>query len=61
MRIEIFAKFSITKFRKQWFFHIKAGNNEIVAQSEAYTSKDSASSTANMLRKSLSGAEIVYL
>ena len=34
----------------QWYFHIKAGNGEIVAQSEGYTVKQSAVDTATLLR-----------
>lgn len=61
MRIEIFSRFTWSGMRKQWYFRIKAGNGEAVAQSEGYTRKESAVATANMLRKTLNTATIEYV
>lgn len=49
MRIEYFQSMA----NGQWYFHIKARNNKIVAQSEGYKAKRSCVSMAKRLRTGL--------
>jgi uncharacterized protein YegP (UPF0339 family) len=41
-----------------WYFRFVAANNEIVATSEAYTNKDDAQDTAEMVRDRFTGIEV---
>jgi uncharacterized protein YegP (UPF0339 family) len=57
MRIEIFSR-KLPLMRPKWFFRVRAGNGEIIAQSEAYSRRMDALGTAHALRTGLSRAEI---
>jgi uncharacterized protein YegP (UPF0339 family) len=48
--------FSAGLFSKEWYFHIKGKNGKIVAQSEAYKTKQSVVKTAKLFN-----LEIVFL
>lgn len=50
MRFEIFQGKN-----GQWFWRLKARNNQIVAQSEAYTRKHGAYRAADAIRKGFNG------
>jgi uncharacterized protein YegP (UPF0339 family) len=52
MRIELFSRKRILK-RPLWYFHIVAANGEIVAQSEGYSRRLDAKTTAEHLRHNL--------
>jgi len=56
------AKFEITKDKRGEFrFNLKAGNGEIIATSEAYTSKASAQNGIESVKKNAASAEVVDL
>lgn len=57
------AKFEIfqSPLNRQFYWRLRAGNNEIVAQSEGYARKESASHTVNMIRTHAHGAVIADL
>lgn len=56
------AKFELKKASNgQYHFTLKAGNGEPVAQSETYTTKDSAKNGIKSVRDNAPGAEIVDL
>jgi uncharacterized protein YegP (UPF0339 family) len=58
MRIELFSRKRLVG-RPRWFFRIRAGNGEIVAQSEGYSRRIDARGTADALKAGLANAEIV--
>ena len=45
----------------QWYFRLKSGNNQIVAQSEGYSSKDGARKAAKAICKAFSSHEGVSI
>ncbi|MGX5681065.1 YegP family protein [Schumannella luteola] len=54
------GKFVITKDKKGEFrFVLKAGNGEIIAQSEGYASKDGAKNGIESVRKNAADATVV--
>lgn len=53
------GKFEVYPSGTQWRFRLPAGNGEIVAQSEAYTTKDSAKRGCEALQNAATGASIV--
>jgi uncharacterized protein YegP (UPF0339 family) len=53
MRIELFRGTD-----GKWYFRFVAANHEIVATSEAYTSKVDAQDTAEMVRDRFTGIEV---
>lgn len=57
MKIELFRR--LTLFGWKWYFRVRASNLEVVAQSEAYSRKIDAKSTAQTLIDYLKYAEIV--
>jgi uncharacterized protein YegP (UPF0339 family) len=57
VKIEIFSSRSLLG-KKRWFFRIRAGNGEIVAQSEGYSRRFDALGTAHSLKTGLLNAEI---
>ena len=59
MKIEIFSRIGLRG--RRWYFRIKAANGEIIAQSEAYTRKESAVGTAQLIRQNVATAEVVLL
>ena len=44
-----------------WYWHIKSGNNEIIAQGEGYKSRSSVLKVAGLLIGFLSEAELVRI
>jgi uncharacterized protein YegP (UPF0339 family) len=42
-----------------WRWHLVAANGEILATSEAYSSKDAANRTAQLVADALAGVEVV--
>lgn len=56
MKIEVFPR--RTWRGKRWFFRVKAGNGEPIAQSEAYHNYGDAWATANSLRAGIFDAVI---
>lgn len=57
-------KFRITLFQgtnAQWYFHIRARNHKIIAQSEGYKTRASALKTIRVLANQPSGEEGYYL
>lgn len=55
-------KFEIIRGRDmQFYFHLKAGNGEIIAQSEGYTTKQSALHGINSVKTNASTANVVDL
>ncbi len=53
------AKFELKKTSNdQYHFTLKAGNGEVIAQSERYTKKDSALNGIESVRKNAPGAEV---
>jgi uncharacterized protein YegP (UPF0339 family) len=57
MRIEVFAKRNLIG-RKLWYFRVRASNGEPIAQSEGYSRRLDAVSTANSMKSSLHLAEV---
>ena len=53
MKIQIFQR-----GKKQFYFRVVARNGQIIAQSEAYTTKQSAKKTIASLKKSLRDASV---
>lgn len=54
-------KFEIFKESGQFYFHIKAGNNKIVAQSEGYPQRKSALKAIKAIKKGAGTAKVVEL
>ncbi len=42
----------------QWYFHLKADNNEIIAHSEGYTTKDNCISGIDSVKNNASNAGV---
>jgi uncharacterized protein YegP (UPF0339 family) len=57
MRIEIFSARNLLG-RKRWYFRVRAANGQKVAQSEGYSRRFDAVSTAHSLKAGLANAEI---
>jgi uncharacterized protein YegP (UPF0339 family) len=57
VRIEVFKRKSLLG-KPKWYFRIRASNGEPIAQSEGYSRRLDAVSTAQSLKNSLSLAEI---
>ena len=56
------AKFEIKKDKSgQYRFNLKAGNGEIIATSEAYTTKAAAKNGIESVKKNAPAAEVVEL
>ncbi|MFJ4295767.1 YegP family protein [Curtobacterium sp. NPDC089689] len=56
------GKFEITKDASgQFCFHLEAGNGEVIAVSEAYTTKAAAKNGIASVRKNAPDAEVVEL
>lgn len=60
MKFEVFHRRNLLG-KKRWYFRIRAENGQIVAQSEAYSRKIDAVSTAQSVRQSVSVAEIIEI
>lgn len=58
MRFEIFQRRNAFGI-KRWFWRLKAANNEIIAQSEAYNKRQSAWDTCTAIRSGVSEATII--
>jgi uncharacterized protein YegP (UPF0339 family) len=58
MKIELFSRKRLLA-RPKWYFRIVAGNGEIVAQSEGYSRRLDAVSTANSLKEKLGEAKVL--
>jgi uncharacterized protein YegP (UPF0339 family) len=56
LRIEIYPRKHL--FGKRWYFRVRAGNNETIAQSEGYRNRGDCHHTAQLLRNKLGEAEI---
>lgn len=57
MKIEIFSRRNLIG-KKRWFFRARAMNGNIIAQSEGYSRRVDAISTAHSLKAGLANAEI---
>lgn len=57
MKIEIFSRRTLFSV-KRWYFRVRANNGQIVAQSEGYSRRVDAVSTAWSLKNSISIAEV---
>lgn len=53
------GKFIYWKIRKEWFFHYRAGNGEIVAPSEGYLRKRDCLHAINVLKATDADTPIV--
>lgn len=55
------TKFELFQSNKnqQWYFHLKAGNGEIICQSEGYKSKQSAEKGIRSVKENASSAKVV--
>ena len=53
-------KFEFWQSKKdgQWYFHLKAENNEIIAQSEGYTTKDNCLNGINSVKRNAPNADL---
>ncbi len=60
MKIEMFSRRNLIG-RKKWYFRIRAGNGEVVAQSEAYSRRIDAMGTVQAIRQDVGTAEVVEL
>ena len=49
----------LRRVRTRWFWHLKAMNNEIVAQSEAYTAKASAIKTCEAIANGVDSTTLI--
>lgn len=59
MKIEVYPR--RTLFGRRWFFRIKAGNGETIAQSESYHNRGDAMDTARLLRGGVFDAVIAQV
>lgn len=59
MKIEIYSR--VGMFGRRWYFRLKAGNGEVIAQSEAYNRKESAMSTAQLIAQNTQLIEVIEL
>jgi uncharacterized protein YegP (UPF0339 family) len=57
VKIEIFSRRSLVG-RKRWYFRVRAGNGEPIAQSEGYSRRVDAVGTAHLLKTGLANAEV---
>lgn len=57
MKIEVFSRRGLRG--KRWYFRVRAGNGEIVAQSEGYSRRIDAIGTVHALRSAIPQAEII--
>lgn len=57
MKIEIFSRKRLF-LRPVWYFRIRHGNSQILAQSQGYSRRIDAKETATNLRVNLANAEI---
>lgn len=53
------AKFELYEAKDGWRFRLKAGNGEVVATSEAYSSKDGAVKGCEAVKRAAAEAEVV--
>ena len=60
MKIELFPRRNLIG-QKKWYFRIRAGNGEVVAQSEAYSRRIDAMGIAQAIRQDVGTAEVVEL
>lgn len=58
MKLEVFHRRNMLG-KMRWYFRIRAENGQIVAQSEAYSRKIDAMSTAQSIRQNVGAAEII--
>ena len=54
----VFNLWQSSSSNKNWYFNMEASNGEKVAQSEGYTSRQSALNTINLIRREASQAQI---
>jgi len=53
------AKFELYEAKDGWRFRLKAGNGEVVATSEAYSSKDGAVKGCESVKRAAAEAQVV--
>jgi len=53
------AKFELYEAKDGWRFRLKAGNGEVVATSEAYSSKDCAVKGCEAVKRAAAEAQVV--
>ncbi|HPG37681.1 DUF1508 domain-containing protein [Candidatus Saccharibacteria bacterium] len=53
------AKFELYEAKDGWRFRLKAGNGEVVATSEAYSSKDGAVKGCEAVKRAAAEAQVV--
>jgi uncharacterized protein YegP (UPF0339 family) len=56
-------KFEIWQSKKdgQWYFHLVAPNNEVIAQSQGYTTKDNCINGVNAIKSYSQTAEVTEI
>lgn len=59
MKFELFKKWGLRGPR--WYWRLKAGNGEIIAQSEGYKNQIDAIHTMELIKRNVSRAEVVEL
>ena len=59
MKIEVYSR--VGMFGRRWYFRLKAGNGEVIAQSEAYNRKESAMGTAQLIAQHAKPIEVIEL
>jgi len=61
MKIEIYSRFSLKAMKKLWYWRVRAGNGEIVAQGEGVVNRGDALGTIARLKAELPGARVVNM
>jgi uncharacterized protein YegP (UPF0339 family) len=57
VKIEIFSRRNVLG-QKRWYFRVRAGNGEIIAQSEGYIHRIDAVGTAHSMKSGMGDAEV---
>lgn len=60
LRFEIYSRRSLLR-GKQWYFRLKGGNGETIAQSEGYKNAADCANTAELIRSSAHESGVVWL
>ena len=61
MKIEIYARFSLKSFKRQWYWRIRAKNGEIVASGEGYVRRIDALGVVALLKAELPDARVINM
>lgn len=57
LKFQVFQRRNVMGL-KRWYFRLRAGNGEIIAQSEAYTRKENAIYAATFIRANADNAAV---